>query len=364
VGWAVLLLLVVSLSFGRAQTLQLGAVLPLTGGYAEVGRAQREALELAKGEFTGRGVGLELHLLDSRSDPARAGAQAAELAAAGVHALVCCATPEAAEAVRPVAARGVPTLALTDAPSQDDWLFSLVPGDGARLRATVSNAGAWGRLGLMAPDTELGDAARRALRVPIGAARYPADARVLTPEALWVATREPDAVLVWGENAVTAVHALRERGFTGEVVIDAAQLGALGPLSRAKLSGSLALVSPALLGYTLPEGHPSAEAVTRYLRSAALADASDPTPEGAYAWDAAGLLLRALEQALAYGLLLDDPATVRGALHETLIGLPPVAGASGVFDFRDGAQGDAQAASWVLARFEGGRFVPAPLDPP
>lgn len=352
----------------QAQALRLGAVLPLSGASARSGEVLVAALQSSVEALRDSGVTLELTLLDSRSDPEQAAAQTEMLLEGGAHALVCCTTPEEAARVTPLAAAaGLPLLTLTPGTATADdryWLFSLAAGERAQLARLVLETPLH-PFALMAPAGKRGDLAAELLqRARVGAARYPQGRTPLTPEALWVATREPGSVVVWdeGEGTVTAAEALTARGYGGALVVRGAVWEQLGALERAKLTGAKSVLSPAVLGYTLSDAHPSKEAVSRFRRALVTVPESALTEAalaaGASVWDAALLVGLAAEQVLTYGLELGKTETVRGALRDALVGLGSVTGAGGSYDFDEGGESGLQPGSLVLAEWRSGRFRP------
>ena len=353
----------------QAQALRLGAVLPLSGANAQSGDVLTAALEASVAALRDSGVTLELTLLDSRSDPEQAEAQTEALVATGVHALVCCTTPEEAARVTPTAvAASLPLLTLTPGGVAADpyWLFSLAAGERAQLERLLLET-TLHPFALMAPMGRSGNRAAGVLqRARVGTARYPLGRTPLTPEALWVATREPGSVVVWDEGGgtMTAAEALTARGYEGTLIVRGAIWAQLSALERAKLTGAKSVLSPAVLGYTLSDAHPSKEAASSLRR--ALITVPDSTlsetalAAGASAWDAALLVGLAAEQLITYGLELGETEAVRGALRDALVGLEPVTGAGGSYNFGEGGAGGLQPGSLVLAEWRSGRFRPPP----
>jgi ABC-type branched-subunit amino acid transport system substrate-binding protein len=283
------------LAGARAQTQPwtVGVVVSSSGTYADVGRPQAFAAERTAAALTLRGVfgtPLRVEVRDDGGDPRRAEALANELAEAGAVAVLCCTTPAAtARVAEALHARLTPHLALAETDLAGRfWSFALVPDDRARLTAIAVDATRLGKvsLALMTLDTPYGAASEAALvqaladtgRSLAGETRYPADATVLTPEALWVATREPGAVVVWGlaGDLPVALDALSRRGYVGPVYARAAalppfalrRLGAAGaPMRDANdlWAGVRSAVAPAVLAGRLPPEHPHAAAVDAFV---------------------------------------------------------------------------------------------------
>ena len=367
--------------------IKVGALLPLSGVGASVGAVQRAALEASAQALRSAGITLELTLLDASPRNADdAAVQATELIDGGVHVLICCNTPEEAARLAPLAAAtGVPLLTFT-APAAPSavagsayWSFALMAEETAALEWLLREPASQ-PVGLMAPVGRPGDRAEALLKpVSNGTERYPADPDApLTPEALLLATREPVSVVLWdgGAGTLRAAEALAARGYEGNVIVRGGVWAELGALGRAGLTGAKSAVSPAVLGYTLADTHPSKAAVSSFRRAlASLPDSllSETTlAAGATAWDAALLIGSAAEQVLAYGLGAEvigaeatgaettEADTLRRALRDALVGLGPTTGAGGRYDFGESGAGGLEPASLVLAVWRGGRFRPGP----
>lgn len=359
------------LGTAAAQGLEVGAVLPLSGSSAETGQAAQTALKASVRNLLRSGVDARLTVLDSRSNLEYTVLQAQELVARGVHALVCCETTELAERLGPLAAAaGVPTFGLSPETVANPWLFSLQGGEPEAL-ARLALEPALAPLALMAPTGAPGDRAEALLgAASAGGVRYPAGRTPLTPEALQVATLEPRGVVVWdnASGSVEAAEALSARGFSGTTVVRAALWNELSALERASLTGAVSVVSPAVLGFRLPDAHPSKAAASSLRRalgglSPGLTD--EAVTVAAAAWDAVSLVGVAAEQVLTYtDLAAADPKPMRNGLRDALIGLGPVVGAGGTYDFFSDFSGDGSggvlADSLVLAARQGGGFRPPP----
>jgi hypothetical protein len=352
----------------------IGVVVSSSGAYADVGRPQATAAERSGSALAQAGIfglPLRIEVRDDGGDARRAEALAAELADAGAVAVVCCTTPAATARVAEVLdARATPHLALADADLTGRfWSFALVPDDRARLTAIAVDAAALGKTGLalMTLSTPFGDAAlvafERALadagRSLAGEARYPAEATVLTPEALWIATRQPGAVVVWGlpSDLPLALDALRRRGYAGPVYVRAAALarahwarlapaGAATAVDDDPWRGVRTPVPPAALAGRLAPDHPHAGAVDAFVGRVL---GGDPGAAGAEERahmarvdDALVWLVEAFEQVVALGLD-DAPTTRRLATRDALVGAGPRLLAGGTYDAREG---DPRTALW------------------
>ena len=362
----------------------VGVIVSRTGPAAASGALPAHAVERFA-DTLGRsgvfGTPIRIDVRDDAGDPARAAALAAELADAGAAAVVCCTTAAATVSVGAVLeTAGVPLLALTDVdPAATTWTFGLAPSDRTRLTAIAVDAADEGKvsLALMTLATPFGDAAvdafERALsdagRSGAGEARYPADAPVLTPEALWIATRQPGAVVVWGLplDLTRAIDALRRRGYEG-LVYARPEAFPVAQLARARAAGAplrgddawtgvRGPFAPAVLAGRLPVEHPNHAAVAafvgRTLAGNPAAAAAADRAVLALVDDALVWLLAAMAQVAALGLD-DGVATRRQALRDALISLPPLALAAGTYDATDG---DRRAARWQ-------GLVVAELGPP
>ncbi len=339
-------------------------------------RALQDALSKAQG----RGFSLELHLADTASSVTGSVEAAQGLIDSGVHALICCSDPAATHAVLPLVARaGVPLLALShddtgqSAPPAEEayWAFSLLPGDAAVLEHLALEPDVH-PLFLMAAQGTEGDAAARALASRrAGTVRYPAGRTPLTPEALWAITRTPRSILIWDDATGTleAARALTKRGYSGARIVRNAVWSDLDALGRAGLTGAQSVLSPAALGYTLSDTHPSKAAVAS-LRRALIGlpgtwlNETTMTQAAALS-DAVSLLAAAAEQVLGYsvGFAPQNPQALRQGLRDALIGLGPVVGAGGTYDFsegdvNEGVQLGILPESLVLGTWRSGSFRP------
>lgn len=361
---------------------QVGVIVSKEGTARAAGDAQALAavayasrLRAAGGIF---GTQMQVSVVDDAGDPARALAAAQRLASGGVDALVCCTVVAAADRVAAWAERaGVVVLSpavLTGVDAPPYWTFSLAPRDTDALAAVVADAQAHGaaKVALMTLDNAFGDATQADLEALLkiagmqlaGEARYPPGATDLTPEGLWIATRQPDAVIVWGlkQDLSAAFQGLRRRGYRGPVYARTALLRAVeGNLDLSGLQGVRFAVAPVTVASGLAAGAACADAAkTAARRLDSVYNGIVDLPSAAPVYDALDLLRRGFEQVAALRLDGSDLAKRRQALRDSLVGLPATCGAGGRYDLREGEREAALPNGLAIAVVENGRLVAAP----
>jgi branched-chain amino acid transport system substrate-binding protein len=369
-----LLLILAFVGLAEAESWRIGAILSQSGADATVGFSEAAAARTAAATLGSGGIygdTWRLDLRDDASDPQLALMAAESLIDAGALAIICCTGVRATESVAALLeARGVVMLALHPIERPESYArFTVVADDHTRLTAVAVDGTVQGKasLAMMTLDDAFGDASlaaferalRDAQRAFAGVARYPAETDVLTPEALWIATRGAGAVVVWGEarDLPLAIDALRRRGYLGLIYVRPAALpDALGQrlaLSAAhrydpndQWAGIRSILPPVLLAEQLPNGHPHRAAVSDFLTRTLGPGAPRPSARVlermAVIDDTIGWVLAAFESVAA----LPIDATVelrRSATRDALVTLPLWRGASGAFDAREG---DLHAARW------------------
>jgi branched-chain amino acid transport system substrate-binding protein len=349
------------------------------GAAADRGRLERRVAEAWSARQRGRGGifgrPLRIDVVSDAGTLAGALRRAEEAVAAGTHALVCCSSEAAGLRVADLA-RETRTPLLTPAGGLPHdgpiWAFALEPDDATTLQATVRDAYARGllRLGLATLEGPFGDDVRARLSAYLAApgleiahdVRYPPDAPVLTPEALQLAVREPDAVLLWGlrRDGQLALDGLRARGWAGPVYLrPAAWDAAAGGLPGGPAGDVRLLASPASLPEALPADDPALPwiADARALGAGRL-ESRPLRADGARMHDALTLLALAFEQVETYGIDVAVDAVTRSALRDALLGLPPRQLAAGGYDLRDDDPRAATPDGLRAARVDGPRLLP------
>lgn len=367
---SLLLISTLLISTAFAQTLSIGVILSTDGAASASGIAHEQAVRVLQTQLRAQqgvfGTPTRLIIKNDSSSPEQALVLARELVEQeGVQALVCCSSVAATRAIRSyVSSQQVLTLALSELPDEESyWLFSVKPDLRRQLQSVILKMAARAEtsVGLMTLDNSFGDNVRRTLDLllPPGSLylavdqRYRPDATVLTPEALWVASRQPARVFLWGLRSDTSVayQALRDRGYEGEVVLNADLLNPSMPaLDYTRLSGASFVVSPVQVASSLPVTSTQYTPANQFVQAMRAAYGPNRVlPEGAYAYDAVQLLIAAFEQALGYGVTPDNTSTFRQAVRDGLVGLPEFTGATGTYDFTENDHIGVKARSLIIA---------------
>jgi branched-chain amino acid transport system substrate-binding protein len=377
------LVLIIVASVAWAQPVRIGVIVSLSGTASDFGKAQQAAVTTLPAELATTGVHgqvVDLSIIDDRSLPDLALARVRELVEEEVHAVICCSTAAASRLVAPyLHQQGVLMLSPSSLPGSFSnnhekpfWTFSLRADEAtimASITAHLANSG--GRsVGLMTLDNSYGTKVHSALLDGLataqldlaGEARYRPDATVLTPEALWVASKEPDAVVVWGlaPDVTLAVSGLRQRGYEGPVYLPSELVLGAGS-GTAHLGELRSPVTPMMVVDSLGETHPS------YLEATALANAMKTRygrirvpSEGASTYDAVKLLVKGIEQVMLIGISPLELGQFRQALRDSVIGLQPTAGASGLLDLTEQSVNATLPAGLAVAARAGGRLYYLP----
>ena len=360
-----------------ASSWRVGVITSASAGSA-LGPLQARVAERAAATYASTGIfgaPLVVDVRDDGGDPRRARDLAQALIDEGALALVCCSSPAASERVSAVAeAAGVVLLGLDGvAPGPASWTLALRADARTQLTAVAVHVAEEGKssMALMTLDNAFGDAAAEAFeraladagRQAVGTVRYAPSATVLTPEALWAATREPGAIVVWGLTADTdrALSGLRARGWFGAAYVRAETVPA-ATWQRFALASDTpsappvagdpwwqvrSAVAPVSVVDLLPDGHPNRPAAQAARgRIDALGQRLSPQDVASLALvdDALALVVEAFEQVAALGLPPGLPvSSVRQAVLDALLSAPPRALAAGTYAAR---AADARFARW------------------
>ncbi len=251
-----LLLLCFGVSFGQAQTqasiqpqapattgaianeLRIGIILSQTGpqsgkGAIQAGGFDLLAAELAQGWF---GLPIKVFARDDQSQVSNTLALANVLVRNDeVHVIICCSSQQAASMLAQNAdILRTPILSLSHHPSIDStkWMFSIAAPQHLSLERMLIDVKAMGlrSVAIMSSQPAVQsyvqqEAARQGLELRVSQG-YDVYANNLMPEALFVASKQAEAVIVWdNDNLVSLAYtSLRERGYEGAIYVPNPQL--------------------------------------------------------------------------------------------------------------------------------------------
>ncbi len=350
------LVFIFTASVAWAQSVHIGIVASLSGSASDAGMAQEAAVAALKAELAATGIhglDVELSIIDDRSLPDLTLDIVRGLVEEGAHALICCTTLSATRLVAPyLHQQGVLTLSPSGLPSSSGdlerpfWTFSLRADERTIMAAIalhLANSGVRS-VGLMTLDNSFGRVVRDALSESLATARvdlagealYRPGVTVLTPEALWVATKQPGAVVVWGlePDVALAVSGLRQRGYEGPIYVSSEFAPRIDIGYETIRVGELrSTVMPIAVVDTLDETHASYVESTSFASIMRARYGRERVPvEGASTYDAVRLLVKGIEQVMVLGISPKEISQFRQALRDSVIGLQPITGASGILD--------------------------------
>lgn len=311
-----------------AQMINIGVILSLSGENAQQGLAYEQAIPLFEADLLKNKAYLTsavaITLKDDQSDPEQTQKLALDLYDEGAQAIICCQTPEASQEVLESLAGSIPLFLLSEELQPLRHVYSLKLSLQEQFRAVFLRLAALNqvKLAVMTADTSLADEveqAVRALSVPGGIQiielnRYRLT-EALTPDALWVATRLPDAVLLWDddvERTIRAYKALRDRGFEKNVYINPSVFERL--TDKSQMRAALTLVA-AVFDSELDNQHSSFAQIISY-RKAYEERYGNTDYRGYELFDALTIISLAAEQTLSYGIT--ETSALRSALLESL----------------------------------------------
>ncbi len=322
-----------------AQMINIGVIVSLTGEHAQQGLAYGQAIPLFEAELAASKAyltsALKISLKDDQSDPELTQKLALDLYSEGAQVIICCQNQEASQAVLESLAGSIPLFLLSEETQALRHVYSFKQSLQEQFRAIFLRLAALNqtKLAVMTPETVLADEVEqtvRALSVPGGIQiielnRYGLT-EALTPDALWVATRLPDAILLWDddvERTISAYQALRDRGFEKNVYINPSVFERL--TDKSQLRAAFTLV-PAIFDNRLDSQHPSFAQIASYRN--AYEERYGVTDYGGYElFDALTIISLASEQTLSYGIT--EASALRSALQESLETLGQLSGLMG-----------------------------------
>jgi len=264
--------------------INVGVVLSLTGPGSGLGIPMQNQLKQFPKEIAGEKV--NLIILDDASDPGKGVSNTRRLITEDkVDVIYGSGLTPVAAAMAPVTAENK-TLQIAGSPvgvppGQDHWLFRLPQGNDVMAHAMVQHmkkqgiktigfigyTDAYGELWLKALTAE---AEKNGMKV-VAAERFARADTSVTPQALKLASANPDAMVVvaTGSGAAMPEKAIVERGYKGKIYqTHAAATPDLVRIGGKDVEGTFVVSGPAVVAEQLPDSHPSKKVamdfVTKY----------------------------------------------------------------------------------------------------
>jgi branched-chain amino acid transport system substrate-binding protein len=354
-----------------AEPIKVGALVAVTGPAAFLGAPEARTLEMlvqevnAKGGVGGRPI--QLILKDTGASPEKAVSFAKQLIEEDkVFAIIGPSTSGESLAVKKLAEDGQ-TLLLSMAAAEAivtpvlPWVFKVAPKDSYAVEVIFHQMKKMGisRIGLLSSNTGFGKGGKEQverLAPGYGIALavnevYDKAATDLTAEVTKLKQANVQAVLNWSIEPAQSI-----------VVKNVRQLGLTIPIFQshgfanpqyAKAAGPAAegVIFPAsriVVADALPAGNPQKPVVEAYRKAYEARYKEEVSTFGGHAWDAFGILVKAIEQAGP------DKAKVRGAVEN----LKGYVGTAGVFNFSPTDHTGLSIDAFELCTVKNGRFVP------
>ncbi|MBK6008297.1 ABC transporter substrate-binding protein [Ramlibacter ginsenosidimutans] len=264
--------------------INVGVTLSLTGPGSGLGIPMQKQLTLFPKEIAGEKV--NLIILDDASDPGKGVSNARRFITEDHVDLIfgSCITPVSA-AIAPVAAENK-TLQISAAPvgvppADEHWVFRLPQGNDVMAHAVIEDmkkrgvktigfigyTDAYGELWLKAMEPLV---AKEGMKI-VDVERFQRSDTSVTPQALKLASANPDAILVVasGSGAAMPEMAIVDRGYKGKIYqTHAAATPDLVRIGGKAVEGTYVVSGPAIVAEQLPDSHPSKKAsidfVTRF----------------------------------------------------------------------------------------------------
>jgi branched-chain amino acid transport system substrate-binding protein len=354
-----------------AEPIKVGALVAVTGPAAFLGAPEARTLEMlvqevnAKGGVGGRPI--QLVLKDTGASPEKAVSFARQLIEEDkVFAIIGPSTSGESLAVKKLAEDGQ-TLLLSMAAAEAivtpvlPWVFKVAPKDSFAVEVIFHQMKKMGisRIGLLTSNTGFGKGGKEQVErlaaehgITLGVNEvYDKAATDLTAEVTKLKQANVQAVLNWSIEPAQSI-----------VVKNVRQLGLTIPIFQshgfanpqyAKAAGPAAegVIFPAsriVVADALAAGNPQKPVVDAYRKAYEARYKEEVSTFGGHAWDAFGILVKALE------LAGPDRARVRGAVE----GLKGYVGTAGVFNFSPTDHTGLSIDAFELCTVKNGHFVP------
>ncbi len=359
VSLTVMLTLSLMLGAAFAQTIRIGAVASATGPAAGLGEPEANTFRLLQQQFNEAGgiagVPVEIIFLDDATETSQAVTNVRRLIQEEeVHAVICCTiTSNSLAIIDTVQEAEVPTVSMAASASiiepveERFWVFKTPQTDRLMIEGIVQDIQAKGfqSVAFMGLDDAYGEGGLTEFQALAGEAgieiptveRHGRNDTNVTPQALRVVSRQPDAVLIWGvdRDSALAVNALRQRGYEGQIYVSHGT-GNQNFLEQGgeAIEGTLLPIGPMIVADQLPDDSEIKPVALEYI-GAYEAEFGEGTAStfGGHAQDAVKLLELAITQVIEEGADLSDVDAARTAIRDALESAEPYTGVGGVFDF-------------------------------
>ena len=352
----------------------IGAVLSLTGPGSGLGIPTQKQLALFPKQIAGEKV--NLIMLDDASDPGKGVSNTRRLMTEDkVDVIFGSVLTPVAAAMAPVAAEGktlqVAASPVGVPPGQDHWLFRLPQGNDVMAHAVVQHmkkqgiktigflgyTDAYGELWLKALQPE---AEKNGMKV-VAVERFARTDTSVTPQALKLASANPDAMLVVasGSGAAMPEKAIVERGYKGRIYqTHAAATPDLVRIGGKDVEGTFVVSGPAVVAEQLPDNHPSKKAAIDFVTKFEKANGAGSRNQfAAHAYDFQIVMEKIVPVALKKG----KPGTpeFRAALRDAMETMGRTVFSHGVMNWTKDDHWGYTNETGVMLQVKDGKFVVA-----
>ncbi len=346
-----------------AETVELGAVLALSGKASFIGRPEAEILQTLVDQVnrdrTWTGPKFDLTILDSGGDPNRAMAHVETLMSKGVLAVIGPSTSGESLAVRGLAqSYETPLVSLAAShkivANPTKWVFKTAQSDALAVQAICTDmiSGGISKIALLFAADGFGEsgaeqwrqlAGRYSITIIEEEAFHPEDTNLSGVVGRLLA-KEPQALVIWGTSPgpAEATRAARAQGF-GKPIYQSHGVASekFIELSGEAANGVRLPASKLLVLEELPETDVQRSELRRYVELH-----TSPSHFGGHAWDAFHLIKEAVQ----------DGATTRPKLRDALESRGEFIGITGVFNWTASDHEGLDASSFAIVEIRDGEW--------
>lgn len=357
---------------------RIGVLLGLTGAYAAVSEPQQRALEVIEESVNGaggiNGHEVEFIYLDTESDETKAVNQLRRMALQeNVIGVLGPSSSGEGLALKPVVGSlSLPTIAIASnreiTEPVEPFMFREFPSntDAAAAQLAYAKSQGWERVAVISSNNAYGQEGADAVAALaedeyglslVGSEVFAADATDVTAQLGVLADADPDVLLVWAvspANAIVARNAV-DSGFPGVIFQGTgAAATAYIELGGPAAEGTILVGSKILVPEDLEASDPQYDVVIDFVEQWRDAYGTDPNQFASGAWDAALIMLEALEKSEIDPSNLDQARLdLRDSLESNVKDLQ---GTNAVYDFSAERHGPQGIDGLAVMSVEGGKF--------